>query len=109
MTIMPAAGGPSRTTFHSSGEKAACVVMSGSCVPGVPGHVEDLAAAGRRLHPARVKIPGRNWIQGAAAERGRTSRSAPPAPGRLLSRPRRTRHLRQEAFAAVSYGEYGAT
>src|SRR4029077_629299 len=26
-TIIPAAGGPSRTTFHSSGEKAAFVVM----------------------------------------------------------------------------------
>src|SRR4249920_2881265 len=26
-TIIPAAGGPSRTTFHSSGEKAALVVM----------------------------------------------------------------------------------
>src|SRR5689334_3034613 len=26
-TIIPAVGGPSRTTFHSSGEKAALVVM----------------------------------------------------------------------------------
>ena len=47
MTIMPAAGGPSSTTFQSSGEKAAWFVISGSRVPGLPGHVEDLAVPGR--------------------------------------------------------------
>src|SRR5215467_206765 len=31
-TIIPAVGGPSRTTFHSSGEKAAFVVMPRSYV-----------------------------------------------------------------------------
>src|SRR6266487_1789852 len=64
ITIMPAVGGPSRTTCHSSGEKAACVVISGSCAPGVPGHVEDLAVPGRAPHPARVKAPGHGRIQG---------------------------------------------
>src|SRR5690348_1283455 len=33
ITIMPAVGGPSRTVVHSSGAKAAFVVMSSSCVP----------------------------------------------------------------------------
>src|SRR6266566_5295442 len=64
ITIMPAVGGPSRTTFHSSSEKAACVVISGSCAPGVPGHVEDLAVPGRAPHPARVKVPGHDRIEG---------------------------------------------
>src|SRR5205807_6111718 len=63
ITIMPAVGGPSRTTFHSSGEKAACVVISGSCAPGVPGHAEDLAVPGRAPHSASVKVPAHDRIE----------------------------------------------
>src|SRR5690349_24945356 len=51
-TIMPAAGGPSSTSSHSSGEKAALFVMSYSCVPGDARHVKDLAVPGAAPHPA---------------------------------------------------------
>src|SRR5215475_7022712 len=49
-TIRPALGGPSSTTFHSSGEKAAFVVISRSrprrhgdprSLPAAPGRVEE--------------------------------------------------------------------
>src|ERR1700760_2701780 len=55
ITIRPAAGGPSRTTFHSSGEKAALVVMACSCAPGDAGHLKSLAGPGRAPHPAGVR------------------------------------------------------
>src|ERR1700745_2564149 len=63
VTIRPASGGPSSTTSHSSGEKAALVVMTCSCAPRGCGHVKNLATPGRALHPARVRYPGHGRLR----------------------------------------------
>src|SRR5215472_4378553 len=55
ITIRPAAGGPSSTTFHSSGEKEALFVMSRSCAPRDAGHDKNRAVPGHALHPAGVR------------------------------------------------------
>src|SRR5215472_13511022 len=54
ITISPAAGGPWSTTFHSSGEKAAFVVMAGSCARRAADQVKNLAAPRHAPHLARV-------------------------------------------------------
>src|ERR1700749_1002674 len=55
ITIRPAAGGPSSTTFHSSGEKAALVVMACSCAAGDAATSRIPQFPGRALHPAGVR------------------------------------------------------
>src|SRR5208282_1610429 len=64
-TIMPAVGGPSSTTFHSSGEKAAFVVMPRSCVQGLRlrTEVKDLAFLVMRPRPVRVNRLGHNQVR----------------------------------------------
>src|SRR6516225_317825 len=57
ITIRPAAGGPSSTTVHSSGEKAALVVMACSCAPRDAGHVKNLAVLGSCASPRRGEVP----------------------------------------------------
>src|SRR5580704_984033 len=98
-TIVPAAGGPASTTFHSSGENAAFAVRSCSC------------AAGRQtttLATSRGHRPGTTTASGRPAENGNVSgggvvvagrgeggrdhaRHDVPAAGRLAGWPARAR------------------
>src|SRR6266516_3561554 len=64
ITIMPAVGGPSRTSVHSSGAKAAFVVMSCSRVPEDVGYAQASRAPDDSPHPPRVKAPPPAWQAG---------------------------------------------
>src|SRR5215469_3645384 len=88
ITIRPAAGGPSSTTFHSSGEKEALFVMSRSCAPGDAGHLKSLAAPGCALHPAGVRYrcqgyelgwPEYRWRRGCEGPLASASGSGGPS------------------------------
>jgi protein Tex len=110
ITIIPAVGGPSSTTFHSPGEKAALAVMSHSSARADAGHLKNLATPRAAPHPRGGEPARAECIRGIPAARRRINDVTTPALKPVQQRIAEELGAREwQAGAAIELLDGGAT